>query len=324
MKKVVYLLLIIICFGASWGQAEDVKRSGNPLFPGWYADPEVAFFEGQYWIFPTASLPFDQQTYFDCFSSPDLVTWTKHERVLTNKSVKWAKRAMWAPAVVEKDGKYYFFFSANDVHEGEIGGIGVAVADSPEGPYEDLIGKPLINDIVNGAQPIDQFVFKEDDGSYYMFYGGWRHCNVVKLKNDFTGLLPFEDGEYFREVTPNNYVEGPFMLKKDGKYYFMWSEGGWTTANYNVAYAISDSLFGPFERIESIISPNPEVGNGAGHHSILHSPSDKWYAIYHRRPLTETDGNSRMTCIDKMFFNEDGTIKPVNLTYEGVEADPVK
>ncbi len=325
MRKLFCLACVAVAllFG-SLANAADTPKSGNPLFPGWYADPEVAFFEDQYWIFPTASLPYDKQTFFDCFSSPDLVNWTKHERILTNEEITWAKRAMWAPAVIEKGGKYYFFFAANDVHEGEIGGIGVAVADQPAGPYRDLIGKPLINEIVNGAQPIDQYVFLDDDGTYYMYYGGWRHCNVVKLNDDFTGLLPFEDGEYYREVTPRNYVEGPFMLKKDGKYYFMWSEGGWTTPNYNVAYAISDSPFGPFRRIGKIIEPDPLVGNGAGHHSVLHSPSGKWYAIYHRRPITERDGNSRMTCIDELFFNDDGSIKPVKLTFEGVDADPAK
>ena len=112
--------------------------------------------------------------------------------------------------------------------------------------------------------------------------------------------------------------------KKDGKYYFMWSEGGWTTSNYCVAYAISDSLFGPFKRIGKVIEPDPNVGKGAGHHSVLHAPSGKWYAIYHRRPLTERDGNSRATCIDEMKFNDDGTIAPVKLTFEGVKADPAK
>ncbi|MBR4752684.1 MAG: family 43 glycosylhydrolase, partial [Thermoguttaceae bacterium] len=182
MRKLFCLACVAVAllFG-SLANSADTPKSGNPLFPGWYADPEVAFFEDQYWIFPTASLPYDKQTFFDCFSSPDLVNWTKHERILTNEEITWAKRAMWAPAVIEKGGKYYFFFAANDVHEGEIGGIGVAVADQPAGPYRDLIGKPLINEIVNGAQPIDQYVFLDDDGTYYMYYGGWRHCNVVKL-----------------------------------------------------------------------------------------------------------------------------------------------
>ena len=164
-------ILVVSIFSAAFAYAVDgAKTSGNPIDPEWYADPEVAFFDNQYWIFPTRSLKYDDQTYFDCFSSPDLVNWTKHEKILTNKEIKWARRAMWAPSVVEKDGKYYFFFGANDVHEGEVGGIGVAVADRPEGPYRDYLGKPLVNEIVNGAQPIDQFVSKDYDGTYYVIY----------------------------------------------------------------------------------------------------------------------------------------------------------
>lgn len=324
IRTVLTTLLVFCAFtGESTLTLGNEPMSGSPIFPGWYADPEVAILDGRYWVFPTRSLAFDKQTYFDCFSSEDLVSWKKHEKVLKAEDVKWARRAMWAPSIIEKEGKFYFFFGANDVHEGEVGGIGVAVADKPEGPYRDLLGKPLINEIVNGAQPIDQFVFQDDDGEYYMLYGGWGHCNIVRLKEDFTGLLPFEDGQLYREITPENYVEGPCVFKKDGKYYFMWSEGGWTGSNYQVAYAIADSLCGPYKRIGVIIKSDPQVGKGAGHHSVLHSPSGRWYAIYHRRPLSETDGNSRETCIDYLEFNDDGTIKPVKLTFEGVTADPI-
>lgn len=225
------------------------ERVGNPLFSGWYADPEGIIFGDKYWIFPTRSLPFEEQVSFDAFSSPDLKTWTLHENIIDTVEVKWAKRAMWAPSIIEKDGKYYFFFSANNIFKDGEGGIGVAVADNPEGPYKDLLGKPLIDKIVNGAQPIDQFVFKDKDGTYYLYYGGWKHCNVGKLKNDFTGFIPFEDGDIFKEVTPENYVEGPFMFIRNGKYYFMWSEGDWTKDNYCVAYAIADGPMGPFKRI---------------------------------------------------------------------------
>ena len=204
------------------------SRDHNPVVKGWYADPEGAVLDGQFWIFPTYSAPYEQQTFMDAFSSPDLVNWTKHPRVLDKKDVTWAQRAMWAPAILHANDKYYLFFAANDVHEGEVGGIGVATSDKPEGPYKDALGKPLINEIVNGAQPIDQFVFRDDDGQYYMYYGGWGHCNVCKLSPDLLSIVPFSDGKKFHEVTPTNYVEGPFMLKRGGKYYFMWSEGGWT------------------------------------------------------------------------------------------------
>ena len=149
---------------------------------------------------------------------------------------------------------------------------GVAISDRPEGPYQDYLGRPLIDKIYNRAQPIDQFVFQDKDGSYYMYYGGWGRCNVVKLKDDFTGLLPFEDGTYYREVTPENYTEGPFMFIRDGKYYFMWSEGGWGGPDYSVAYAIADNPFGPFKRIGKILQQDPEIATGAGHHYVIHAP----------------------------------------------------
>jgi beta-xylosidase len=218
------------------------------------------------------------------------------------------------------------FFGANDIqNDKEEGGIGVAVSDKPGGPFKDLLGKPLIDKFHNGAQPIDQFVFQDKDGQYYMYYGGWRHCNVVKLKSDFAGFEPFEDGTTFKEVTPEGYVEGPFMFMKDGKYYFMWSEGGWTGPNYSVAYAIADSPFGPFKRIGKILQQDATVATGAGHHSVIHDPKkDNWYIIYHRRPLGETDGNHRVTCIDKMEFDENGHIKPVKITFEGVKKQNLK
>jgi len=257
----------------------------------------------------------------DAFSSPDLVNWTKHSGILDTASVKWARRAMWAPSVIEKGGKYYLFFGANDIQsDSETGGIGVAVADRPEGPFKDHLGKPLIGKFHNGAQPIDQFVFKDKDGQHYLIYGGWRHCNIAKLNDDFSGFIPFDDGIEFKEITPQGYVEGPFMFIRKGKYYFMWSEGGWTGPDYSVAYAIADSPFGPFQRVGKILQQDPKIATGAGHHSVIQLPGkDQWYIVYHRRPLTETDGNSRETCIDRMYFDEKGNIKPVVITNEGVE-----
>ncbi|MDR1723469.1 MAG: glycoside hydrolase family 43 protein [Tannerella sp.] len=294
--------------------------SGNPVFEGWYADPEGIIYGKTYWIYPTFSDRYEKQTFFDCFSSKDLITWTKHHAILDTAEVKWAKRAMWAPSVIRKNKKYYLFFGANDVHEGEIGGIGVAIASKPEGPYKDALGKPLINEIVNGAQPIDQFVFRDDDGQYYMYYGGWGHCNVVRLDDNLTGLVPFADGAVYKEVTPEKYVEGPFMMRHNGRYYFMWSEGGWTGPDYSVAYAIADSPLGPFKRIGTILQQDASVANGAGHHSIIHPEgSNDYYIVYHRRPIGERAANHRATCIDKLTFDNQGFINPVKITFEGVE-----
>jgi beta-xylosidase len=298
----------------------DPPRAGNPVFDGWYADPEGVVFGNTFWIYPTYSAPYDDQLHFDAFSSPDLVTWTKHERILDNKAITWAKRAMWAPAAIEKDGKHFLFFGANDIQkDSEHGGIGVAVADKPEGPFKDHLGKPLIDKFHNGAQPIDQFVFRDLDGKHYIIYGGWRHCNIARLADDFKSIGTFDDGTTFKEITPKGYVEGPFMFVRDGKYYFMWSEGGWTGPDYSVAYAIADSPLGPFKRIDKILQQDPEVATGAGHHSVVKAPgTDEYYIVYHRRPLGEKDRNHRVVCIDRMEFDEQGHIKPVKITFEGV------
>jgi beta-xylosidase len=158
-----------------------------------------------------------------------------------------------------------------------------------------------------------------------LIYGGWRHCNIAKLKSDFTGFVPFDDGIVFKEITPKGYVEGPFMFRKDNKYYFMWSEGNWTGPDYSVAYAIASSPLGPFERIGKILQQDSTVATGAGHHSVIQSTkTNKWYIIYHRRPLNETDANHRVTCIDEMSFDSKGFINPVKISTEGINFKRVK
>lgn len=307
------------------GEVAGQIRSGNPILPGWYADPEAHVFQGAYWIFPTTSAPYDDQVYMDAFSSPDLVEWTRHERILELEDIAWGSRALWAPSVIEKDGWYYIFFSANDIQsDGEIGGLGVARSRSPSGPFRDHLGRPLIDRFHNGAQPIDPFVFRDRDGTFYLTYGGWGHCNIARLNDDFTGFVPFQDGATFKEITPEGYVEGSFMLLKDDRYYFMWSEGGWTGPDYAVAYAVADAPTGPFRRVGKILQQDPEVATGAGHHSVLYSPgSGSWYIVYHRRPLGETDRNHRVVAIDELRFGADGGILPVRITMEGVEPSPL-
>jgi beta-xylosidase len=304
----------------------DLPRSGNPILPGWYADPEAHVFGNEYWIYPTYSAPYDQQVFMDAFSSKDLIAWTKHPRVLDIAGVGWARGALWAPSVIEKGGWYFLFFGANDIqNDAQLGGIGIARAHEPSGPFKDYLGKPLIDKFHNGAQPIDPFVFRDRDGACYITYGGWRHCNIARLSEDFTGLIPFADGQTFKEITPAGYVEGSFMFEKGGKYYFMWSEGGWTGPDYAVAYAIGSSPFGPFERIGKILQQDPRVATGAGHHSVINIPgTNRWYIVYHRRPLGETDRNHRVVCIDEMSFDDKGFIKPVVITREGVRRDPLR
>lgn len=203
-------------------------KAGNPVFPGWYADPEARLFNAQYWIYPTYSADYSEQTFFDAFSSPDLLTWTKHPTILNITDIPWStNRAAWAPSVgrklrssanAEEEYDYFMYFSVGD-------GTGIGVAKSttgnPEGPYEDVLGEPLVNGTVYGAEAIDAQIFQDDDGRNWLYFGGWSHAVVVELGEDMISLK----GDYL-EITPEGYVEGPWMLKRNGIYYYMFSVGG--------------------------------------------------------------------------------------------------
>jgi beta-xylosidase len=342
--KTLFLVFFALCINLN-AQTNKALKSGNPIIKGWYADPEGIIFGNQYWIYPTYSDDYGQadrsatftdeqlkaqkntinkqyliQTFFNAFSSKDLIKWEKHPHVLDIKDVKWAAYSLWAPSIIQANQKYYLFFSANDIqNNNEYGGIGVAVSTNPAGPFVDAIGKPLIDKFYNGAQPIDQFVFRDTDGSYYLYYGGWRHCNVAKLSNDLLSVKSFDDGQTFKEITPENYVEGVFVFKRKAKYYMMWSEGSWGGADYSVAYAMGDAPLGPFKRIGKILQQDSLIASGAGHHSVIHIPnSDDYYIVYHRRPLNTTNANHREICIDNMYFDKNGLIRTVKMTKEGV------
>ena len=321
--RVIILDIVSFCLLVFAAQAQK-----NPIIDGWYADPEGVIFGKEYWVYPTYSAKYEKQVFIDAFSSKDLATWTKHPRIIDTASIKWAHMAMWAPAIVKKGKQYFLFFSANDIQsklrngvkDDTLGGIGIAVSKNPGGPFKDYLGKPLINKFYNNAQPIDQYVFKDKDGQYYIIYGGWGRCNIGKLNKDFTGLIPYSDSLLVREITPPGYVEGPTMFIRKGKYYLMWSEGGWTNGTYKVAYGVADNVFGPFERKATILEADSTVATGAGHHSVINIPNtDEWYIVYHRRPIPNLDRDHRVVCIDHLYFDEDGNIKNVKMTFEGVK-----
>ncbi|EZG08102.1 hypothetical protein H106_02588 [Trichophyton rubrum CBS 735.88] len=288
-----------------------IPQVGNPVLDGWYADPEARIFNHKYYIYPTVSTVYENQTYFEAFSSPDLKTWTSLGKVLDFKDVPWStNRAAWAPSVAFKDGLYYMYFSAGDGV-----GLGVARSSSPEGPFKDALGKPLISESYFGAQPIDADIFIDDDGRNYLYYGGHSHGVVVELNDDMISLK----GEV-KEITPKGYVEAPWMLKRKGVYYFMYSTGGWGDNSYAVNYVTSKSPLGPFDgEPVKILQGNTAIGTGTGHNSVF-SVGDDYYIVYHRRFPDDNERDHRATCIDRMYFTDDGRIEPVKITTEGVEA----
>ena len=260
-----------------------VRPSGNPLFPGWYADPELHCFAGRYYIYPTTSdAPMDTAA-FECWSSADLTHWHNEGVILDFADVPWSTQyAAWAPSCARspRDGRYYFYFSA-----GDGAGLGVAVSDHPAGPFRDALGRPLVGYYPHGAQPIDPHCFVDDDGQAYLYFGGHGVCVVAALTPTMRAIH-----RDFRNITPSsNYVEGPFMVKRRGLYYLMWSEGNWGDHTYLAAYGVADNPFGPFEYGGRVLENHAEVAQGAGHHSVLKLPGtdDEWVICYHRRPLGE-------------------------------------
>ena len=291
----------------------------NPIDEGWYAGPEARIYEGKYYIYATKSRPYDEQLNQVCFVSENLSDWKRIDDIIDMSTFPWAKRAIWAPTIIEKDNKYYYVFASNDIQNNdEIGGLEIAVSDSPEGPFKGYLNKPLVDKFINKAQPIDAHLFKDDDGKIYLLYGGWQHCNIALMNETMDGFSPFEDGEIFKEITPPDYVEGPCMFKKDGKYGFMWSAGGWGNGTYHVNAAFSDTPFGPFDDYNVILETgDSKIANGPGHNGFLYIPEeDLWINVYHRHKVDVKDHNARFMCLDFMEFESAYKIKPVTMTTE--------
>ncbi len=125
----------------------------NPIVPGFYADPEARFYEGKYWIYATCSATdYTRQLNIDAFSSADLIHWEKHEGVIAMADFPWIWRAVWAPTIIEKGGRYFLVFASNDIQkDDEVGGLEIAVSDSPAGPFRGVVGQPMIDRFIGGA-----------------------------------------------------------------------------------------------------------------------------------------------------------------------------
>ena len=287
----------------------------NPIVSGFYADPEARFYEGKYYIYVTRSdTDYTKQMNLDAFSSEDLIHWEKHEGIIDMSGYPYIWRAVWAPTIVEKNGRYYLIFASNDIQSNdEIGGLEIAVSDSPAGPFVNHTGKTLVDRFIHGAQPIDAHLFKDDDGTVYLYYGGWSHCNLAIMNEEMNGFVPHEDGTIFKPVTPDNYVEGPCMLKRNGVYHFMWSEGNWTNGTYHVCTSCSTDPLVINPKGQTVLESS-EIANGPGHHGYLNIPgTDEWLIVYHRRIIGDLEAGHRVLCIDKLEFAGDRML-PVTMT----------
>lgn len=308
-----------------------VEWGNSPLGEyGVFGDPGIIALDGKYYIYPTTDgINGWQSTLFHTFSSPDLIHWTDEGVILDFADIPWTGGVMaWAPSAVERNGKYYFYYSGGRYGFNETGkdggrNIGVAVSDSPNGPFTD-IGHPLVPAGTKRGQMIDPQAFIDDDGTPYLYWGNGG-LYVAKLAEDMISL----DGE-IHTITPDHFTEGVFVVKRGGKYYFTWSEGNTERADYRVRWGISNS---PTERPEgSELLINRDLAEDerimcTGHHSILNIPeTDEWYVCYHRFNIPTTvnegeglyAGSHREPALDKLEFDENGNLKAVRGTLTGV------
>jgi len=283
------------------------------------ADPDARVFGGTYYIYPTVDKEQWKTTEFNVWSSKDLIHWNDEGTVLNlaGGDVSWAKLYAWAPGVATRDGKYYMYFCGDKR-------IGVAIADKPTGPFKDALGHPLIeagNPPVFKGQQIDPCPFVDDNGEAYLFWGN-SHLYVRKLAKD---MISF-DGD-LQEITPKfqggRFNEGVFVFKRNGTYYFMWSENDARSPDYRVAYGTSDSPLGPIKVAKDrVILHKSGSVIGTGHHSVINVPgTDRWYIIYHRHAIPGGSGFIRETCLSPLHFNADGTIESVDVNHPAFPAD---
>ncbi|HWU22394.1 MAG TPA: family 43 glycosylhydrolase [Nocardioides sp.] len=304
----------------------------SPVLPGYYADPNIVVFGGTYYIYATTDgYPGWGGSTFYAWHSTDLVHWTRSgDPILTldggadQGHVPWATGNAWAPTIIERDGKYYFYFSGqNPTYNRKT--LGVAVADSPDGPFT---AEPTAmvdnNESVTTGQAIDSDVFQDPGtGRYWLIWGnGGGGPILAQLNDDMTSV----DWSTATKISGlSNFTEGSFLNYRNGIYYLSYSVGDTGNASYHIEYATASSLAGPWTSHGTILSQDPTQGIYAtGHASIIQVPgTDDWYIAYHRFGIPGGDGTHRETTIDRLTFNADGTIAPVTPTLASVDPEAV-
>lgn len=318
-----------------WGTPEGLgDLPANPVLPGFHADPEILYSRqtGKYYIYSTSDgYAHWGGWYLTAYSSTDLKSWTPEGVVLDLRSpqVTWANGNAWAPAIEEKliDGKYkYFLYYSGNAADNSGKQIGVAIGDSPTGPFKDL-GHPLVSQSPTGrGQQIDVDVFTDPaSGKSYLYWGNGYMAgaelndDMVSIKDETLTVMTPQGGT----LKTHAYREAPYVFFRHGVYYFLWSVDDTGSPNYHVAYGTSDSPLGPIQVAKSpivLIQDADKEVYGPAHNAVIRKPgTDEWYIVYHRinKHFLDKDkgpGYHREVCIDRMEFNNDDTIRPVTVT----------
>lgn len=314
----IYLVAAFLLLGAVSGFARkkhDAPGTGNPVIPGYFADPTIKKFGDTYYMYATTDGSGAGFGPAQVWTSKNFVNWTL-------MPMNWPdSHWIWAPDVIRHtDGRYYYFYCQPCI-------IHCGVSETPRGPWKNILGESeavLVPDrFVTNAITLDGQTFVDDDGSVYLYWGTWGiykgfGCGAGKMTPDLKG---FTETRLIPNTEAVDFFEAPFVLKRNGIYYFMYSSGSCHDHTYRVQYATSDHPLGPYEYKGCILETNEDgTVHGPGHHSIL-KEGDDYYIVYHRHDNPHSNrGFHRQLCMDKMEFAADGSIRKVIPTHKGVGA----
>lgn len=318
--RMLYAILLAALPAAGMAQkaAYNTPGAGNPVLPGYFADPTVKKFGDTYYIYATTDGSGAGFGPAQLWQSKDFKNWTL-------SPMNWPdSHWIWAPDVMQNsaDGKYYYLYCQPcQLHLG--------VGETPRGPWKNVLGESeavLVPDrFVTNAITLDGQTFQDDDGKVYMYWGTWGiykgfGCGSGELNPD---MKSFSQTRLIPNTEATDFFEAPFVLKRNGVYYFMYSCGHCEDDSYQVRYATSDKPLGPYTYRGVVLKTNADgTVHGPGHHSILKEGED-YYIVYHRHDNPHSNrGFHRQVCIDKLVFESDGSIREVVPTHEGVDLHP--
>jgi len=318
--KIIGTLLIVASLFPMWNLAQ------NPIVQTNYtADPAPMVYKGTVYLYTSHDEDVTVKNFFTmndwrCYSSTDMVNWTDHGPILSYKTFDWSRGDAWAGQCIQRNGKFYYYLPVNQKNGGNA--IGVAVSDSPTGPFKDALGKPLLT----GYGYIDPTVYIDDDGQAYLYWGNpnlWH----VKLNEDMVSYdqqfgvvkedLKDENFGYRAKKIDNrtaSYEEGPWFFKRNSKYYMLYPAGG---VPEHLAYSTSDTPIGPWLYGDTIMHVIKDHGAFTNHPGYIEFEG-KSYLFYHNAGLPGGGGFKRSVCIEPFQFNADGSIPLINPTKEGV------
>lgn len=313
----------LLLVGTAAFLASQPLLADNPIITDLFTADPAALVQGDtVYLYTGHDEAKDNNVFFEmhdwlAFSSKDMQHWTAHGPIMQATDFKWAKGDAWAAHMVEKNGKYYFYTTVRHKDDKPGFAIGVAVSDSPTGPFVDAIGKALITDDMTKQTPndwddIDPAIFIEENGDTYMFFGNLMP-KYVKLKDNMIEL----DGE-IKTIDLPRFTEASWVHKKDDNYYLSYA----CDFPEKICYAMSKSIHGPWQ-FKGIL--NEIAGNSETNHQSIIEFQGKSYFIYHTGGLPpQENGQSggrfrRSVAIDQLHYNEDGSLKRVIMTSEGIQ-----